>query len=719
MKLSSEDIKFILKEAKCLLTEDQESDSIKKAIQLYMNTMGCSKEQADKFVRIDLRQDLPNLRSKKGGKFILGVTRMFLDRQLTTADIIERLNTTIKYIASDAHYNEYDKNLNGLSVGEIVNRFADVVKKDAEKDRDLLSQQQYVENQDYDIVRIDSFDEAQKYSRYTSWCVTHYPNMFNSYTMDGIAQFYFCLKKGFQNVRSEKTEGCPLDEYGLSMIAVCVDGDGRLKTATCRWNHDNGGNDNIMTTKQISEVIGRNFYDVFKPNNRWEEKINQIIQRLKAGDNISDIFDSVRVFDGNHRIVEVSHKYNFLNIDTNELLSKVWFDSYSSKEGRFITVKLNETKSLFNMDDGKLYTYEEAFKYINNFLVEFLKTHDVKELSDAAFLKDAYTYYNKYTEVRFAEKYNLINPEGELVFDTWYSGIDVMKFGNETLFRVNENHEFSLLNSNKEDILGKSYKYISSIVQIHNTLMYEDSNGCNIMSLDYPNIPLCKRYFGDSLRIMKRLEDGGYLFIGKDSSVEGESVYNAEGQRLSPFFDKIITGYSDDIAYVTKDGMCNILFLDDYSIMDTWFDEVWKTFANKYDPLIMVFVNGKKSLVHYALKKLVCGWFDEISDTDGGIRIVENDLKYNFIDENGELCLDKWYHKIESTHTTTFLYVTNDEGKENLIEVDYKNRKQSTIKFKNWYDELVLRKDYSLYVRIGDMEREYGPFEWMYKTEEF
>ena len=90
--------------------------------------------------------------------------------------------------------------------------------------------------------------------------------MYDSYTKDGLGLFYFCLKDGFENVKKDVGEGCPLDEYGKSMIAISVNDDGSLNTATCRWNHDNGGNDNIFKdAKEVSQFFGVNFFDTFKP----------------------------------------------------------------------------------------------------------------------------------------------------------------------------------------------------------------------------------------------------------------------------------------------------------------------------------------------------------------------------------------------------------------------------------------------------------------------
>lgn len=63
----------------------------------------------------------------------------------------------------------------------------------------------------------------------------------------------------------ERGNNCPLDEYGLSMIAVSVRKNGRLASSTTRWNEASQGN-KTLTPQQISNLIGRDFYTVFIPN---------------------------------------------------------------------------------------------------------------------------------------------------------------------------------------------------------------------------------------------------------------------------------------------------------------------------------------------------------------------------------------------------------------------------------------------------------------------
>ena len=373
----------IHKHLRNILTESQESKSIDAAKKLYMQRTGCSREEADEFVRITLRNDLPILRNPNAAKFILGVTRMFLDRQITDQRTISQLNTTLEYVSSDAHINEYDRNLNGMSAQDLIQRFAKAVSDDFEKNKSDINSMNFEGKSQYNIVRIDSFEQAQQYGQYTSWCVTHDGNMFDSYTNDGIGQFYFCLRNGFENEKAVKGENCPLDNYGLSMIAVSVDGNGRLNTCTCRWNHDNGGNDSIMDPKQISEVIGMNFYQTFKPNNKWKELLDNCMRRLANGEDPNDVFDYCGDFCEGFAAVKLNGKSNFINTH-GELLWKgdKWFDGWGDFCEGFAKVKLNRKWNFINTR-GELLC-NEWFDWCDDFDNGFAKV----ELNGRAFMID-------------------------------------------------------------------------------------------------------------------------------------------------------------------------------------------------------------------------------------------------------------------------------------------------------------------------------------------
>ena len=292
----------------------QETASIKEATRLVIDRLGYTNEQADRFVRIDLRASFPILRSKEGGKFILGVARMYLDRQISEASTISSLNQTLKYIVTPAHYNEYDRNLNGLSAQQLIDRFKQARTDDLEKDKAELGTAQYTENPEYEIVRIDSFEQAKQYGRYNDWCLAQPNGKYNydQYTSHGVNQLYFILRDGFEKEPRVKGENAPYDSYGLSMMTVIVDPEGMMTQSTTRWNHENDSSDSAFTPKQISELIGRNFYEVFKPNTKFKDAVANALEKLKMGTQVKETFAYTESLEDGTYLVRLLGKYNIL-----------------------------------------------------------------------------------------------------------------------------------------------------------------------------------------------------------------------------------------------------------------------------------------------------------------------------------------------------------------------------------------------------------------------
>ena len=423
--LSENKLHNIIKESiiKNILNESQESKSISAAKKLLVQRLGYNEKQADEFIRVKLRNDLPVLRTPEGGKFILGVTRMYCDGELRNSNQINDLNSTLKLVTSDAHINEYDRNLNGMTSNELISRFAQAISDNLDVEKEEVNQMVFDTPSDYEIVRIDSFEQAQQYGKYTSWCVTHQQRMFNSYTSDGIKQFYFCLKNGFENVKQIEGENCPLDEYGLSMIAVSVNENGTLSTCTCRWNHDNGGNDSIMNSKEISQVIGMNFFEVFKPNNKLKELISNAVQRLKNGENPRDIFDYCSNFVNGFSRVVLNKKENFIN-QNYELLSNQWFDNTADFINGFAIVKLNG-KWNFIKPDGEYLSPNQWFEWCTNF-------------------------ENGFADVKLNNQYNIINQYGELLSpNQWFDGCESFRYG-LNIVKVKLDNKYNFMNKNGE-----------------------------------------------------------------------------------------------------------------------------------------------------------------------------------------------------------------------------------------------------------------------------
>lgn len=327
------DLLYLVNETvKRVLSESQESDSQKLSIRYIMQNYGWDKEKADFFVRKTLRDKITPLRNKRIAKFTLGVTRMWFNGEFDDEHVISPFNATLPLLS--AHLDEYDKDLNGLSAADIIDKFAQTRQEMSDSMRQEIDAMDFSAGSNYDIVKIESFEQAKEYYTYTNpnsrWCLTHMRDMYDNYTNNGMSQIYFCLRHGFENVGKKYGENFPLDDYGLSMISVIVDENGDLSYCTTRWNHERNAGDDSMDARQISQVVGVNFYQTFKPNHNWKNIIADAQTRLQSGEPIESIFDEVRYNQDDFIGVCLKNRWNYLTRD-NRILSKKWF----SNIGRF------------------------------------------------------------------------------------------------------------------------------------------------------------------------------------------------------------------------------------------------------------------------------------------------------------------------------------------------------------------------------------------------
>ncbi len=448
-----------------IFDESQESKSI-DAAKKYLINLGYSAEKADKYVRETVRELFPTLRSKKGGKFILGMTRISLEmsEMLNNSNIIE-LNNVLKLVV-DGHYEEYDRNLNNLSPQQLIKRFALSQKENDTLIKTELKNMSLSDN-GYSIIQINSFEDAQKYSQYTDWCITNNETMYNTYTSNGANQFYFCLKDGFENFKKEKGENCPLDEYGLSMIAVAVDPDGSMYTCTSRWNHDCGGDDSVMGVKQLSQVIGQSFYDVFKPNNVFNEIIAKVSDKLKNGEDPNNIFDVVGDFYEGFATVVLGDKCNWIS-ENNEILSpNQWFDTTDPFLNGVAAVGLKH-KWNFMRKNGYLLSPSSWFDDIESIFNRYgvatviingkpwlLKTNMLKipktcEIDNFSNINNFGLCMAARSNRNGKREFNFVNTKGEPICKEWFLSAD--GFTNDGVAMIESERGFNFINTNGQYI---------------------------------------------------------------------------------------------------------------------------------------------------------------------------------------------------------------------------------------------------------------------------
>ena len=264
----------------------------------------------------DVKHDFSQLEhsSRPAYKFLYGVCRMVTDNEFTNADDIATMNNILKTISIEPHISEYNDNLNDLSKEEIFRRFLPLINKENKETFNKLKHMKFNEPSDYEIVKIDNFKQASKFAQYTNWCVTQHISHFNSYSNDGLNQFYFCLKKGFEKVQQNNIDA-PLNEYGLSMISVCVDYNGMPLYITTRYNHDFDGenNENLRTPEQLVEILKVNYVDTFKPSKKADRMNKYNIEaKLESGENIKKLFDKVTKHSDNFYSVIIDKNINLI-----------------------------------------------------------------------------------------------------------------------------------------------------------------------------------------------------------------------------------------------------------------------------------------------------------------------------------------------------------------------------------------------------------------------
>ena len=400
-----------------------------------MQQLEYSESDAMQFIG-QLKVKIPSVRLQQE-KFLLGVARLFIDVELDVNDVFKctNFNQALKLIASDAHVNEYDNNLNGMSADDLINRFADVRVGELSKRKELIGGKHYQQNREYTIVPINSFDEATKYAKYNEWCVTYSEEMFDEYTCNGAGRFYFCLQNGFENVPEKVWANAPLDAYGLSMIAVSITMEGEPNSITCRWNHDNGGSDHVMDDEQLSDLLGVNFYNVFKPYTREELHAKGVIlfdevqEMLDNGVSPTDMFKEIGDFVNGYANVNLNGKWNFINRN-NKLLSDTWFDFARYFSDGCACVMLGD-KVNFIDTYGEFISdtwYDGGYVFLNGYAkVELddklnLIDRNGKCVSDTWF-DDVYYFAYGYAKVRLGNKWNFIDKNGKCISDTWFDDV--------------------------------------------------------------------------------------------------------------------------------------------------------------------------------------------------------------------------------------------------------------------------------------------------------
>lgn len=154
-----------------MLNENAETNNVNAAKQYMRKELGMDAETSTNVI-VGIKQSVPNVRLLKM-KYTLGIARLYCNKQLEDASTIHKLNKIIYFASLNEYAASYDRNLNNLSFSELDNIFAPIIAKYDEGERLKSSSQENerTPNANYQIVRINSFDDAFKYRENVDWCV--------------------------------------------------------------------------------------------------------------------------------------------------------------------------------------------------------------------------------------------------------------------------------------------------------------------------------------------------------------------------------------------------------------------------------------------------------------------------------------------------------------------------------------------------------------------
>jgi hypothetical protein len=403
---------------------------------------------------------------------------------------------------------------------DLNNQFGTIIDDLTRQENDRMQNTQYERNSNYEVIGPVDYKTANAYGNKScstsKLCYTQSEKTWNNYTQDGCNNVYIILQNGWENIQEKHDDesNSAYDTYGLSMIFVFVDGKGDLAYCNTRWNHNANYKsgfscDHAMSKEMISRLIGANFNEVFKPNNKWKEIVTQIQERLKNGENPKDIFDYVDTFYEEFAYVRLGGKYNFIN-EQGELLWKEyeWFDEAFVFQNGFAKVLIKHKGWNFINTNGELLWNKD--KWFDNVC----------------------SFSNGFAEVNYKGLgWNYINTNGELVWkeDKWFEEVNAF-FNGFACVKI-ENRGWNWINTNGE-LLWKEEEGFNYVSNFHNGTagVYIQGLGCNFIDTNGELIWKGDKWFDSTYSFKNGFAKVKYNGRFYNLNTKGE-LYNEDGNR--------------------------------------------------------------------------------------------------------------------------------------------------------------------------------------------
>lgn len=439
------------------------------------------------------------------------------EKRNNNGEEIQTLISIVNFIKKDAALFEKAKQCNSFE--QLANVFQPMIDADAQAEQERINSKEYIANNDYEIIRINSFDEAAEIGAYSSdqeggeLCYTQSESTWKAYTKNGKYTVYCCLKKGWADMNPTPGKNAPYDEYGLSMIFVFIAPTGKIAYSNTRWNHEythNVNTDHAFTKEMLSDLLGVNFDKVFvyDNGNTFEEKVKEAKIKLSQGIDPSEIFDKQRHFsDAGFTMVMLDDMFSFIFND-NKLLKdgNLWFEDIHFCREKLIMVVKNglgfaflNCKGEFTLGDD--FWLRDAFTIISDIkLSPYITAKGAMYGSDQICLIDINGHFIKnkneillidstsndikahgWTRIESNGKQTFINAKGELIGngDAWFDKISERFINGFT--EVYNQGMSSLIDTNGK-LIGDGTAWFDEIW--FDEIWFDDNNGLFPVKLD-------------------------------------------------------------------------------------------------------------------------------------------------------------------------------------------------------------------------------------------
>lgn len=268
--------------------------------------------------------------------YLSGVARYYFNGDLTTnkklnifypnvtdefiVDVCQRLDEIIIYLRNsyiDTTGTKWlqPEDFGSLSIAKLFRKYGGIidklkVKQDKYKtnteDKYSDVSNKIGNNYTYDIMY--DYEDCRKYNSATSpgaWCITYGKQHYDGYTKRNESHFIIFKKDGYETIERKIGKNFPLDEYGLSLLAVQQSNKtGEFICCTSRWNHGGYGSiptienaDNVLSFNKLKKITGVNDSEFELIFNVWKEQNDKkSTKRLEKGKENLILTDIIRTF---------------------------------------------------------------------------------------------------------------------------------------------------------------------------------------------------------------------------------------------------------------------------------------------------------------------------------------------------------------------------------------------------------------------------------------